>query len=100
MNDLLKIHVPYKKVRKYKRKFKERPWISSGLQKSISIKNSVFKKYINDKDPHIKEELHQRYKNYSNVIATLMKKSKQNYLQNILNLILKTWKTHGMELKA
>ena len=37
---------------------KKNPWISSGLQKSISIKNAIFKKYINKKDPHIKEELH------------------------------------------
>ena len=56
VNDLLKIHAPYKKVEKYKLKFKEKPWINSGLQKPISIKNSTFKKYINTKDPHIKEE--------------------------------------------
>ena len=56
VNDLLKIHAPYKKVKKYKLKFKEKPWINSGLQKSISIKNSTFQKYINTKDPHIKEE--------------------------------------------
>ena len=96
VNDLLKIHAPYKKVRKYKLKFKEKPWISSGLQKSISIKNSIFKKYINKKDPDIKEELHQKYKNYRNTIATLMKKSKQNYFTkyfetNIKNL-KNTWK--------
>ena len=95
-NDLLKIHAPYKKVKKYKLKFKEKPWISSGIQKSISIKNSIFKKYINKKDPHIKEELHQKYKNYRNIIATLMKKSKQNYFtkyfeSNIKNL-KNTWK--------
>ena len=57
VNDLLKIHAPYKKVKKYKLKFREKPWISSGIQKSISIKNSIFKKYINKKDPRIKEEL-------------------------------------------
>ena len=66
-----------KKVWKYKLKFKEKPWISSGLQKFISIKNSIFKKY--NKDPHIKEELRQKYKNYRNIITTLIKKSKQNY---------------------
>ena len=42
VNDLLKIHVPYKKVKKYKFKFKEKPWISCGIQKSISVKNSIF----------------------------------------------------------
>ena len=66
------------------------------MQKSISIKNSIFKKYINKNDPHMKEELHQKYKNYRNIIATLMKKSKQNYFtkhfeSNIKNL-KNTWK--------
>ena len=100
VNDLLKIHAPYKKVKKHKLKFKEKPWISSGLKKSISIKNSIFKKYINKKDPHIKEELHQKYKNYRNTTATLMKKVNKITLQNILKLISKTLKTHGRELKA
>ena len=58
VNNLLKIHASYKKVKKYKLKFKEKPWISSGLQKFFLIKNSIFKKYIDKKDPHIKQELH------------------------------------------
>ena len=100
MNDLLKIHAPYKKVKKYKLKFREKPWISSVIQKSISIKNSIFKKYINKKDPHIKEELHQKYKNYRNIIATLMKKSKQNYFAKYFESNIKYLKTHVRELKA
>ena len=78
VNDLLKIYAPYKKIQKYKLEFKEKPWITSGLQKSISIKNSIFKKYINKEEPHIKEELHQKFKNYRNIIASVMKKSKEN----------------------
>ena len=96
MNDLLKIHGPYEKVTKYKLKFKEKPWISSGLQKSISIKNAILKKYITKKHPYNKEELHHKYKNFRNIIATLPKKNKQNYFikyfeSNIKNL-KNTWK--------
>ena len=69
MKDLLKICAPYKTVKKCKLKFKKKPRISTGLQKSISIKNSIFKKYINKKESHIKEELHQKYKNYRNIIT-------------------------------
>ena len=100
MYDLLKIHATYKKVKKYKFKFNKKPWISSGLQKSISIKNPIFKKYINNKDPHIKEELHQKYKNYRNIIATLMKKSKQNYSTKYFESNIKNLKNNGRELKA
>ena len=100
VNDLLKIHAPYKKVKKYKLKFKEKPWISSGIQKSISIKNSIFKKYINKKDPHIKEELHQKYKNYRNIIATLMKKSKQNYFTKYFESNIKNLKNIWKGIKS
>ena len=62
MNDLLKVHDPYKRVKEYKLKFKEKSSVSSRLQKSISAKNTIFKKYINKNDPHIKEELQQKEK--------------------------------------
>ena len=62
MNDLLKVHDPHKRVKEYKLKFKEKFSVSSRLQKSISTKNTIFKKYINKNDPHIKEELQQKEK--------------------------------------
>ena len=46
MNDLLDKHVPFKKISKYKLKFKTKPWITAALQKPISIKNALFKRYI------------------------------------------------------
>ena len=51
MNDLLDKHAPFKKISKYKLKFKTKPWITAALQKSISIKNSFCKKYIKLKCP-------------------------------------------------
>ena len=39
-----------KKINKYKLKFKAKPWITFGIQKSISIKNKLLKKFINKKD--------------------------------------------------
>ena len=41
---------------KYKLKFKSKPWITLGLQKSISVKNKLPTNSINKKDPIIKEE--------------------------------------------
>ena len=55
---------------------------------SVNWKNII---NLQKKGPHIQEELDQKYKNYKNIIATLMKKSKQNYFtkyfeSNIKNL--------------
>ena len=48
---LLDTYAPLKKVSKNKIKFKNKPWISPGLQKSISIKNQFLSKFIKLKDP-------------------------------------------------
>ena len=48
--NLLDCYAPFKKISKYKLKFKTKPWITPGLQKSISIKNKLLTKYIKMKD--------------------------------------------------
>ena len=55
MDSILNTHAPLKKVNKYKLKFKTKPWITPALQKSISIKNNLLKKFITAKDPQMKE---------------------------------------------
>ena len=37
MNSLLNEYAPFKKISKYKLKFKTKPWITFGIQKSISV---------------------------------------------------------------
>ena len=96
MNDLLDKHAPFKKISKYKLKFKTKPWITPALQKSISIKNALFKRYIKLKSPVKKKEVRQQYKYYRSLLSTLMKKSKQNYYEqffkNKLNNLKNIWK--------
>ena len=79
INMLLDTYAPLKRINKYKLKFKSKPWITLGLQKSISVKNKLLTNFINKKDPILKEECHTNYKKYRNLLSTLMKKSKQAY---------------------
>ena len=53
VNSILDVHAPLKKVNKYKLKFKTKPWITPALQKSISIKNNLLKKFITAKDSQV-----------------------------------------------
>ena len=96
MNNILNKHAPFKKIIKYKLKFKTKPWITPALQKSISIKNKIFKNYIKKKELSQKNELHNNYKIYRNLISALMKRSKQNYyskyFESNLTNIKNTWK--------
>ena len=41
INELLDNFAPFKKTSKYKLKFQLKPWITPGLQKSISVKNKI-----------------------------------------------------------
>ena len=93
---LLDTYAPLKRINKYKMKFKYKPWITLGLKKSISVKNKLLKNFINKKDPVLKEEFHTNYKKYTNLLSTLMKKSKQayydKYFEKNWNNIKDTWK--------
>ena len=55
INMLLDTYAPLKRINKYKLKFKSKPWITLGLQKSISVKNKFVTYFINKKDPALKE---------------------------------------------
>ena len=46
INELVDNFAPYKINNKYKLKFKSKPWITTGLQKSISVKNKLLSDFI------------------------------------------------------
>ena len=87
INKLLDTYTPLKRINKYKLKFKSKPQITLGLQKSISVKNKLLTNFIN-KDPILKTEFHTNYKKYRNLLYTLMKKSKQAYYMTATGLEL------------
>ena len=72
INSVLDSNTPFKRVKKYKLRFKTKPWITPTLQKSISVKNSLLNKFIKSKDPQTKEHHHLKYKTYRNMLSTLM----------------------------
>ena len=76
---LIDTYPSLKKIIKCKLKVKSKPWITLGLQKSISVKNKLLTNLINKKSPILKEEFHTNYKKYRNLLSTLMKKSKNAY---------------------
>ena len=76
MNSILDSNAPFKRVSKYKLRFKTKLWITPALQKSISVENSFLNKFIMSKDPQAKEHHHIKYKTYRNMLSTLMKKVK------------------------
>ena len=95
MNDILDIHAPYKQVNKNKLRFKIKLWATPALQKSLTVKNHLIKKFINCNDSQTKEQLCTRYKEYRNLLSILLKRSKTNYYNHYFDInwnIKNTWK--------
>ena len=51
------MHLSKELMNIYKLKFKSKPWITLGLQKSISVKNKLLTNFIEKKDPVLKEQI-------------------------------------------
>ena len=84
-NSILDMHAPLKKISKQKFKFINKALITLGLQKSISIKNHLLTKYIKLKDVTLKNEAQIKYKQYRNLLSTLMKERCLTELQGTAN---------------
>ena len=97
INMFLDTYASLKRINNYKLKFKFKPCITSGLQKSISVKNKLLIFFINKKDPLLKGKFHTKYKKHRNLLSTLMKKSEHAYFDKYLKEIGIILRTHGKE---
>lgn len=70
-------------TKKIKRKNnKKTKWITNGILKSVNRKNEMFK--LLKRTPN-NLELKQQYTEYKNKLTNVIKKTKQNYYQNLIN---------------
>ena len=74
-------HAPLKRVPRKKQANKLKPWLSMGLITSINKKSSLYKKLINTKNHIQREILLSSFKNYRNLLTSLIRKSKTRYFK-------------------
>ena len=95
ITDLLDKHAPLKKLNKKDLRLEAKPWITPGILKSIKRRDKLLRKYINENDPNIKNELHSQYKTLRNHIILLIRESKKKHFRNYFTEnaqdIRKTW---------
>ena len=94
---LLHTYAPLKRINKYKLKFKSKPWITLGLQKSISVKNKLLTNFINKMDLAIKEGFHTKCKKYKIYPLPLCRKVNRLIMINILKETGVILRKHGNE---
>ncbi len=78
LDDIIKTHVPLKKLTKKDLKLRNKPWINSRIQKMMRLRDNILKKIR--KKPDASQRL--LYKKFRNRIAIELKNSKTNYFQN------------------
>ena len=81
INTLLDRHAPLKRVPRKNQANKLKPWITMGLITSINKKHFLYKKLIITKDHILREILLNSFKNYRNLLTSLVRKSKTNYFK-------------------
>ena len=91
LNEVLDLMAPIKPLSRKEANLKIKPWITKGILKSIKIRDRLYKKYLSKKS----NILLQKYKQYRNLIVTLIRVSKKNhyhaYFETNKTNIKNTW---------
>ena len=76
---------PLKKLSKKEMEFKQKPWLTSGILKSMKSRDNLYKKFLLAKDPLRKQNLLRDFKTKRNLITSLVRSSKSQYYKTFFN---------------
>ena len=97
--EIINNNAPYITSSNKASKQRQKPWVTSGIIKSIKYKNKLFGKFIKSKEKF----WYERYKNHLHMINKLISKSKKNYFRKFFQenhtVIMKLYKTKKGKMK-
>ena len=92
---IVDLHAPLRKCSTKQRNLEAKPWITKGIQKSLSRKDKLYKKMMKEKDLTLKIQFEKDYKQLKQKIFNLTRSSKRlhykNFFQENANNIRKLW---------
>ena len=71
-----------KKLTRKELSLKQNPWITFGITKSMKKRDQLYKDVLSEKDPDKKKSIFTKYKQYRNMIISLIRKSKRKFYIN------------------
>ena len=98
INEVLDTHVPLKKINKNDLRLQAKPWITSGIVKSIKRRDRLLRIYIYAK--FVRIIFTPNIKHYEIRLLPLYERVKNCIIKNILLNMLKILEKHGLELKT
>ena len=94
---LLDRHAPFKFFNKKPDIYCPEPWITTGIAKSIKVKNNLCKKFPSERNLQKKAEYQKQFRIYRNYISTLLRYSKDSYYNGLFEEnkrnVKTVWKT-------
>ena len=82
LSGLLDRYAPTRKLTRKEIEFRQKPWLTSGIRRSILERDKLLKQSLKTKNENTKSILFNQYKTYRNSIVNLIKISKQNFFRN------------------
>ena len=80
--ELVDRRVPIVKINQKQNNTRHKPWLTTGLIKSISHKQTIYKKFLKQKNKERKTILFNQYKTYRNVLTQALRQCKNNHLKS------------------
>ena len=94
---LLDRHAPFKTFNKKPNIDSSKPWITTGIAKSIKVKDNLYKKFSSETNLQKKAEYQKQFRTYRNYISTLLRCSKDLYYNGLFEEnkrnVKTVWKT-------
>ena len=91
----LDIHQPMRELSKKEKSIMEKPWLTTGLLKSISTKRALFKQFKNDKFKNKQSDVYLKYKTHNDCVNKLkkisMKMHYKEYFRKYISNSRKAW---------
>ena len=96
ITDILNVMAPVHRLSIKELKLQEKPWITRGLLISMSRRDSIYKKFLKEKNMTMMENMIALYKKYRNLIVVLLRKSKVLHFREYSREIVQTLRKLGM----
>ena len=96
VDNLVNTFLPERKMTKKEMKQKDKPWVTSEIQRLIQQREKLHKQFIKAENVTVKSLFHTRYKTLRNRIVTLCRQSKKLYYQKYFEInsvnLRNTWR--------
>ena len=86
IDNLVNQHIPLRQMNKREMKNNIKPWITPGIQNSMRRRDTLYRKYLQAKNPISKNKLKDEYKSLRNSIISLCKLSKKTHFSNFFEI--------------